>query len=60
MSWESTLSYYKLLNEGVRNSLGGFHSAKIILYSVDFDQLQALQRDGKWGEAARVLSHTHY
>lgn len=57
MSWESTLSYYKLLNEGVRNSLGGFHSAKIILYSVDFDQLQTLQRDGKWDEAASVLSH---
>ena len=37
MSWESTLGYYRAINEGVRNSLGGLHSAKIAMYSVDFD-----------------------
>ncbi len=57
MSWESTLSYYKLLNEGIRNRLGGFHSAKIIMYSVDFDQMQSLQRDGKWDEAGEILAN---
>jgi len=56
MSWESTLSYYKLLNEGVRDKLGGFHSAKIIMYSVDFDQMQSLQREGKWDEAGEILA----
>lgn len=55
MSWESTLTYYKLLNEGVKNSLGGFHSAKIVLYSVDFDQIEVLQRNGKWEEAGTIL-----
>jgi aspartate racemase len=55
MSWESTLTYYKLLNEGVKNSLGGFHSAKIVLYSVDFDQIESLQRVGKWEEAGTIL-----
>jgi aspartate racemase len=56
MSWESTLNYYKLLNEGIRDRLGGFHSAKIIMYSVDFHQMQTLQRDGKWDEAGKVLA----
>lgn len=57
MSWESTLSYYKLLNEGVKDKLGGFHSAKIIMYSVDFDQMQRLQRDGRWSEAGDILAN---
>lgn len=56
MSWESTTSYYKALNEGVRKSLGGFHSAKICMYSVDFDEIETLQRQGNWSETANILS----
>jgi len=55
MSWESTQSYYRLLNIGVKEHLGGLHSAKIILYSVDFAPIEAMQRDGKWNEAGKVL-----
>lgn len=55
MSWESTQSYYRLLNLGVKEHLGGLHSAKIILYSVDFAPIEAMQRDGKWDEAGKVL-----
>ena len=55
MSWESTLSYYKLLNEGVKASLGGLHSAKIILHSVDFAPIAKLQTEGKWEESALIL-----
>lgn len=56
MSWESTLSYYKIINESVRTSLGGLHSAKICLYSVDFDEIEKLQHQGKWSETADVLT----
>jgi aspartate racemase len=56
MSWESTTSYYKAINEGVRNSLGGLHSAKICLYSVDFDEIEKLQHQGLWNETAKILS----
>lgn len=56
MSWESTASYYKAINEGVKNSLGGFHSAKISLYSVDFDEIEKLQHQGKWSETSKILS----
>jgi len=55
MSWESTLSYYKLLNEGVKSRLGGLHSAQIILYSVDFGPIARLQNEGKWEEAALII-----
>ena len=55
MSWESTQSYYRLLNLGVKEHLGGLHSAKIILYSVDFAPIEAMQRDGKWDEAGKIL-----
>lgn len=57
MSWESTLSYYKLLNEGVKAKLGGLHSAKIILYSVDFAPIARLQNEGNWEEAALIIRH---
>jgi len=57
MSWESTVSYYKALNEGVRKSLGGLHSAKICMYSVDFEEIEKLQRQGKWDETADILSN---
>lgn len=56
MSWESTVGYYRAINEGVKNSLGGLHSAKIALYSVDFDPIEKLQHEGDWEETARILS----
>lgn len=56
MSWESTQTYYRLLNEGVKTRLGGLHSAKIVLYSVDFADIEALQHKGEWGATARILS----
>lgn len=46
MSWESTVSYYEFVNEGVKNKLGGLHSAKVVLYSVDFDEIEKLQQAG--------------
>lgn len=57
MSWESTATYYRLINEGVKKSYGGFHSAKILLYSVDFAEIEKLQVAGKWEEAGQLLSN---
>lgn len=56
MSWESTVSYYRQINEGVKARLGGLHSAKIILYSVDFAEIEHLQRRGEWDAAGEVLA----
>ncbi|MBD3640176.1 MAG: aspartate/glutamate racemase family protein [Marinobacter sp.] len=56
MSWESTQTYYRLLNEGVKARLGGLHSAKLILYSVDFAEIEALQHQGNWSGTASILS----
>ena len=56
MSWESTVPYYRIINETVRNKLGGLHSAKVVLYSVDFYEIELLQRSGDWDEASRVLA----
>ncbi|SDM02896.1 aspartate racemase [Modicisalibacter muralis] len=56
MSWESTQDYYRQLNEGVNARLGGFHSAPICLLSVDFAEIETLQRAGDWDEAGRVLA----
>jgi aspartate racemase len=56
MSWESTVEYYKAINEGVKDSLGGLHSAKIAMYSVDFDQIEKLQHQGDWEETAQILT----
>ncbi|RLV60009.1 aspartate/glutamate racemase family protein [Parashewanella curva] len=56
MSWESTASYYKAINEGVKAELGGLHSAKICLYSVDFNEIETLQHQGKWDTTAAILS----
>lgn len=56
MSWESTLTYYRLLNEGVRERLGGLHSAQCLLYSVDFHEIETLQREGRWDEAGRRMA----
>ncbi len=55
MSWESTLGYYRAINEGVKNTLGGLHSAKIAMYSVDFEPIEQLQRAGDWQGAAKLL-----
>ena len=55
MSWESTAEYYRLINEGVRQRLGGLHSARLVLVSVDFDPIEKLQHAGKWDEAAAAL-----
>ena len=55
MSWESTSLYYSALNQGVRETLGGLHSAKICLYSVDFHEIEQLQHLGKWQDTADVL-----
>jgi len=56
MSWESTLSYYQSINQGVKAQLGGLHSAKIALYSVDFAQIEQLQHCGDWQQTAVILS----
>jgi aspartate racemase len=56
MSWESTAIYYRLLNEGVRSRLGGLHSAKLALVSVDFAEIAELQHAGDWQGAARLLA----
>lgn len=63
MSWESTVSYYRAINEEIKHRLGGLHSAKIVLYSVDFHDIERLQHAGDWdaagallGEAARSLN----
>lgn len=56
MSWESTVSYYSLLNEGVKAQLGGLHSAKIVLVSVDFAEVEAQQHRGDWQAAADLLA----
>ncbi len=55
MSWESTVTYYRMINEAVRDRLGGLHSAKCVLYSVEFAEVAVLQREGRWEEAARLL-----
>jgi aspartate racemase len=56
MSWESTLLYYRLVNEDVRARLGGLHSARTLLYSVDFEPIERLQAEGRWDEAGEVLA----
>ncbi|MFC0445646.1 aspartate/glutamate racemase family protein [Pseudidiomarina halophila] len=55
MSWESTLVYYRLLNQYTRTALGGHHSAKLVLYSVDFAEIEQLQRQGDWEQTAIIL-----
>lgn len=55
MSWESTVTYYQLLNEAAKQRLGGLHSAKVLLYSVDFFEVEALMSRGEWKKAADLL-----
>ncbi|MBT8345849.1 MAG: aspartate/glutamate racemase family protein [Desulfofustis sp.] len=56
MSWESTATYYRLINQGIRNRCGGLHSAKMLLYSVDFAEIEELQSSGRWHEAGQLLA----
>ena len=56
MSWESTLLYYRLLNQGVQRALGSLHSAEIVLYSVDFAPMETLQHQGDWTRAGELLA----
>jgi len=56
MSWESTVPYYRVINERIRERLGGLHSAKLFLYSVDFAEIEALQMSGDWDTAGNVLA----
>jgi aspartate racemase len=56
MSWESTIPYYRLINEGIRERLGGLHSGKILLHSVDFHEIEACQASGEWERAGAILT----
>lgn len=56
MSWESTIPYYRIINERVRDARGGLHSAQLLMYSVDFAGIARLQADGDWDEAGRQLA----
>lgn len=56
MSWESTVTYYQIINEGVKEQLGGLHSAKILLYSVDFQEIEECQAKGEWDKSADILA----
>jgi aspartate racemase len=56
MSWESTVPYYRTINEVIKERLGGLHSAKVVLYSVDFHDIERLQHSGEWAAAGRLLA----
>jgi aspartate racemase len=57
MSWESTIPYYRIVNETVRRARGGLHSAQVMLYSVDFQPVEEMQRRAEWNEAGALLAH---
>ncbi len=56
MSWESTIPYYRLINEGIKQQLGGLHSAQILLHSVDFHEIELCQSQGDWQKAGEILA----
>lgn len=56
MSWESTVTYYRIVNEVIKEQLGGLHSAKVLLYSVDFQEIEEYQTAGQWDKSAEVLA----
>jgi len=56
ISWESSVEYYRHINRMVAERLGGFHSGRVVLYSVDFDEIEKAQYDGRWDDAAEVLA----
>ena len=55
LSWESSIEYYRIINETVKDKLGGLHSAKIMMYSFDFEEIKEMQHQGKWDEAAQAM-----
>ena len=55
MSWESTAEYYRIINEGIKERMGGLHSAKCLLYSVDFGEIEPFMRTGQWEKIAKEL-----
>ena len=55
MSWESTESYYRLINEGIKQQLGGLHSADLLIHSVDFALINTLQEQGRWDELGVIM-----
>jgi len=55
MSWESSAEYYRIINEAVKEDLGRLHSAKIVMYSVDFEEVEQLQHQGKWDKATDIM-----
>jgi aspartate racemase len=55
MSWNSTLEYYRLINESVARRLGGLHSARLVLYNLDFDEIEMAQHEGRWADTASIL-----
>lgn len=55
MSWESSLEYYRILNETVKEKAGGLHSAKVLMYSVDFDEIEQLQHKGDWEKLTAIM-----
>ena len=57
MSWESTIPYYRLINEGIKARLGGLHSASLLLHSVDFHEIEACQSSGDWDKAGEILAN---
>lgn len=56
MSWESTIPYYRLINEGIKQRLGGLHSAQVLLHSVDFHEIELCQTRGEWEKAGDILA----
>ena len=56
MSWESTVPYYRIINEGVGERLGGLHSARVVLFSVEFQEIEMLQHADRWDETAEILT----
>ena len=60
MSWESTVTYYKIINETVKEKLGGLHSAKCILYSIDFQEIEECQASGNWEKSGEILGEAAY
>ena len=60
MSWESSLEYYRIVNETVKEKLGGLHSCKCLMYSVDFGVIEALQQQNKWDELTKLIYRNLY
>lgn len=60
MSWESTVTYYKIINEIIKEKLGGLHSAKCVLYSLDFQEIEECQANGNWEKSGEILGEAAY